>query len=473
MNSETRSGQRSGDTLRIDGDALDFLVERVVAEVRKRLSFEVETSGRHVHLSREHVDALFGKGHSLTDSRRLSQPGEFLCSERVTLVGPKGAIENVAILGPERKRSQVELSITDAALLGVNAPVRDSGDLEGSATLRLRTPKGEIALEKGVIVARRHIHMTPRDAELFGVADGDRVSVRVAGSRSAILEGVLVRVSPKYCLAMHIDYDEANACGYSKGVRGTIVSHAGGESDGCLKIVGESMDQEQLIEMVTKELIRRLGPTTDAPQEKPLLVAGEPGCCDALEDVCVEYRSSGAEAPDWSRYSGAAIPSLSENQLVLASFGLKYVCPEAERTGCDAESSMMVDALLAGVPVYVIEEGVAWRRTACPDSPLGKHYAACEAKLRSFGVRFVPAAKLAGCAAEDVKQLSPAARAEVPAEMPCADLRSKKVLSERDLQELCANGCSEILVAARAIITPLGLDWLRLKGISVRREGTE
>lgn len=141
----------------------------------------------------------------------------------MALVGPKGALENTAILGPERKESQVELSITDATMLGVKAPVRDSGDLEGSAPLRLRTPKGEIVLEKGVIVAQRHIHMTPQDAELFGVADGDRVSVRVAGSRPAVLEGVLVRVSPRYSLAMHIDYDEANACGYTKGVRGTII----------------------------------------------------------------------------------------------------------------------------------------------------------------------------------------------------------------------------------------------------------
>ena len=223
MNSETRPGQRSGEMPETGGEALDLLVGRVVDEIRKRLSFEVEASGRHVHLSREHVDALFGKGYSLTDSRGLSQPGQFLCSERVTLVGPKGVIENVAILGPERKESQVELSITDATMLGVKAPVRDSGDLEGSASLRLRTPKGEIVLEKGVIVAQRHIHMTPQDAELFGVADGDRVSVRVAGSRPAILEGVLVRVSPRYSLAMHIDYDEANACGYTKGVRGTII----------------------------------------------------------------------------------------------------------------------------------------------------------------------------------------------------------------------------------------------------------
>jgi len=224
------------------------------------------------------------------------------------------------------------------------------------------------------------------------------------------------------------------------------------------------MDQAQLIDVVTKELIRRLGLTTDAPQEKPLLVAGEPGCCDAFEGVCVEYRSSGDETPDWSRYSGAAIPSLSENQLVLASFGLKY----------GAESSTVVDALLAGVPVYVIEEGVAWRRASCPATPLGKHYEACEAKLRSFGVRFVPAEKLAGCAATGgVKQPAPVVCVEAPADGPCADLRSKKVLSERDLQEACANGCGEILVAARAIITPLGLDWLRLKGIAVRREGAK
>lgn len=223
------------------------------------------------------------------------------------------------------------------------------------------------------------------------------------------------------------------------------------------------MDQAQLIDLVTKELIRRLGLATDAPLEKPLLVAGEPELCDALEGVRVEYRSSCTETPDWSRYSGVVIPSLSENQLVLASFGLKY----------GAESSMMVDALLAGVPVYVIEEGVAWRRTACPDSPLGKNYKTCEAKLRSFGVRFVPAAKLAGCvAAEDMKQPAPVC-AEASADRPCVDLRSKKVLSERDLQEVCADGCGEIIVAARAIITPLGLDWLRLRGISVRREGTK
>ncbi|MDI9388151.1 MAG: phosphate propanoyltransferase [Synergistota bacterium] len=209
-------------------EALDLLVERITAEILDRISFEVEASGRHVHLCRDHIDALFGKGHSLTSSRGLSQPAEFLSVERLTLVGPKGTIENVAILGPERKRTQVELSITDAKSLGVKPPVRDSGDTGGSASLILKTATGEVTLDEGVIVAHRHVHMTPEDAERFGVSDGDRVSVRVAGDRPAVFEGVLVRVSPRYRLAMHIDYDEANACGWSAGVRGRIV----GPSDG-------------------------------------------------------------------------------------------------------------------------------------------------------------------------------------------------------------------------------------------------
>ncbi len=246
-----------------DGE-LDILVERVIAGLRKRLSFTVEASGRHVHLCREHVDALFGKGHSLTEERGLSQPGEFVCAERVSLVGPKGILENVAILGPERGESQVELSRTDAVTLGVDAPVRPSGELEGSAPLRIRSSSGEISLEKGAIVPHRHIHMTPRDAALFGVSDGDRVGVRVAGNRPAILEDVLVRVSPEYALAIHIDYDEANACGCSGGTNGTIVRREcvfPPDGGGAL----EDGDEERggLVDAVTKELARRFSPPAE------------------------------------------------------------------------------------------------------------------------------------------------------------------------------------------------------------------
>lgn len=208
--------------------ALDRLVDAVIAEIRRRFSFEVEASGRHVHLCRGHVEALFGPGARLTAIRDLSQPGQFVCAERVALMGPKGTLDGVAVLGPERGQTQVELSRTDALALGVGAPVRDSGDLEESGGVRLRTSRGEVALERGVIVAQRHLHMTSEDGVLLGLADGDRVAVRVAGSRPVVFEGVLVRVSPDYRSALHIDYDEANACGFSRGVRGVVVPKAEG-----------------------------------------------------------------------------------------------------------------------------------------------------------------------------------------------------------------------------------------------------
>ena len=174
----------------------------------------LETSARHIHLSQEHVDILFGAGHQLTHKKDLSQPGQFACEERVTVVGPKKEIKNVSILGPVRKESQVELSATDAHSIGLNAPVRESGVLEGSAPCKLVGPAGEVDLEYGVIVAKRHIHITPEDAQAFGVSDKEIVKVKaVSEGRSLIFDDVVVRVSASYATAMHIDTDEANACG--------------------------------------------------------------------------------------------------------------------------------------------------------------------------------------------------------------------------------------------------------------------
>lgn len=172
----------------------------------------VETSARHVHLTREHIDILFGKGHELTVKKMLSQPGQFACEERVDVVGPKKTIAKVSILGPERSASQVEVSLTDARTLGVTAPVRESGDVEGSAPCKLVGPAGEVELECGVIAAKRHIHLTPADAEEYGVSDKDVVSVKVeSDGRSLVFGDVVCRVSPKFAAAMHIDTDEANA----------------------------------------------------------------------------------------------------------------------------------------------------------------------------------------------------------------------------------------------------------------------
>ena len=171
----------------------------------------VETSARHAHLSREHIDILFGEDYQLTNIKDLSQPGQFACQERVTVVGPKKSIERVSILGPERKASQVEVSFTDARTLGVNAPVRESGDVANSAPCKLVGPCGEVELSEGVIIAKRHIHFTPAEAEEAGVSDKEIVKVKVTSDRTTIFDDVVVRVHPNFAAAMHIDTDEANA----------------------------------------------------------------------------------------------------------------------------------------------------------------------------------------------------------------------------------------------------------------------
>ncbi|MBR2444516.1 MAG: phosphate propanoyltransferase [Clostridia bacterium] len=184
----------------------------------------VETSARHVHLTREHVDILFGAGHQLTHKKDLSQPGQFACEERVTVVGPKNEIKNVIVLGPERKASQVEVSLTDARTLGVNAPVRESGDVSASGPCKLVGPCGEVELSEGVIAAKRHIHFTPAEAEAAGVSDKQIVMVKIeSADRTTIFGDVVVRVHPNFSAAMHIDTDESNAAQAFGAVYGKII----------------------------------------------------------------------------------------------------------------------------------------------------------------------------------------------------------------------------------------------------------
>lgn len=174
----------------------------------------VETSARHVHVTEEALETLFGKGYRLTVKKELSQPGQFASNERVTVVGPKRELANVSILGPCRKANQVELSLTDARSIGISAPVRESGDIAGSAGCKLVGPAGEVELAEGVIAAKRHIHMTPADAAAAGVADKDNVKVAVEGNgRSLVFDDVVIRVSENFATAMHIDTDESNAAG--------------------------------------------------------------------------------------------------------------------------------------------------------------------------------------------------------------------------------------------------------------------
>ena len=186
--------------------------------------FIVETSARHVHVTQEDLEKLFGKGAELTHKKDLSQPGQFACEERVTVVGPKKELANVSILGPVRPETQVELSATDARSIGISAPVRESGDLDGSGACKIVGPCGEVEISQGVIVAKRHIHMTPADAKEFGVKDKQIVSVKIeSAERTAVLCDTVVRVSEKYARAMHIDTDESNAVGASREQTGEII----------------------------------------------------------------------------------------------------------------------------------------------------------------------------------------------------------------------------------------------------------
>ena len=188
------------------------------------MKFLVETSARLVHLSQEHLEILFGAGYELTKKKDLSQPGQYACEERVTIVGGKKEMPGVSILGPVRKATQVELSLTDARSIGVAAPVRESGDIAGSGACKIIGPKGEIEITEGVIAAKRHIHATPADAEALGVENGQIVNVKIdTDGRSLVFGDVVVRVSDTYALAMHIDTDESNAAGCGREVYGEIV----------------------------------------------------------------------------------------------------------------------------------------------------------------------------------------------------------------------------------------------------------
>lgn len=203
--------------------AAERVVEAVVDEIRTAGLVQIEVSARHVHLDKESVAALFGEGHTLTHKRELSQPGQYLEEERVDIVGPKGSFKNVAVLGPERKHVQVEVSFSDAFALGINPPIRQSGDTKGSASVKLVGPKGEITIDEGAIVALRHVHMTPEDADKLGLVDNQVVSVEALTDRKLVFEDTVIRVSPNFRTRMHVDVDEAGAAHIAGFALGKII----------------------------------------------------------------------------------------------------------------------------------------------------------------------------------------------------------------------------------------------------------
>ena len=198
----------------------EHTIEKLCQQVLKRICVEMEASGRHVHLTEVQARQLFG--HDLTPDRPLSQPGQFLCKERVTIIGPKGKFENVAVLGPARSEGQVEISLSDGRVLGIKPPVRLSGQVKDTPGITIRGEKGEITLQRGVIAAQRHIHMTPEDAARFGVKDKQVVSLETYTDRPVVFGDTVVRVSKDFSTRVHLDYDEANACGFTPGDLGRI-----------------------------------------------------------------------------------------------------------------------------------------------------------------------------------------------------------------------------------------------------------
>ena len=195
--------------------------QQLIQAVLSNIFIPLEASGRHVHVTEAQAQALFG--HKLTPKRPLSQPGQFLANERVTVIGPKGEFQNVAVLGPERKEAQVEISLTDGRVLGIQPPVRLSGDTKNSPGCKLQGELGQVTLPSGVICAQRHIHMTPEDAVKFGIKDGDTVRLQTYTQRPVRFDGTVVRVSPRFATYVHLDYDEANACGFVPGDLGRPV----------------------------------------------------------------------------------------------------------------------------------------------------------------------------------------------------------------------------------------------------------
>ena len=246
----------------------------------------IEASGCHVHLTQAAIETLFGEGAVLKKRRDLSQPGEYLSEQRVKLVTKDGCVENVAVLGPPREAVQVELSKTDCRKLGLTAPVNLSGNLDGASDVMIIGSHGEMKANGSVIVARNHIHMRPQDAEAYGVGDGVRVRVEVESDRKVIFEDVPIRVSEKFAPAMHIDFDEANACGYRVGTEAFILYGTPCESKGM-----SAMDMEQLINEVVKNVCAILNEEQQGKNCGGL--AGSDAACPGRTETCVSGTGCG------------------------------------------------------------------------------------------------------------------------------------------------------------------------------------
>lgn len=246
----------------MEAEFVSRIVKAVLAKLNTNLQFYHEkpipigVSNRHVHLSMADLEVLFGPDYKLSRMKELSQPGQFACAETVILAGPRGCIEQVRILGPVRSRTQVEVLKSDVFRLGINAPVRESGRLEGSGEITLIGPKGSVQLTEGVIAAQRHIHMTPEDAAIYGVADGQLAALKVGGPRGLVFDHVVVRVSQNFSLECHIDMDEANAAGINRAAQGYLLGISNEGVSAAAAQTAESFPDEEPFRLITEETVK-------------------------------------------------------------------------------------------------------------------------------------------------------------------------------------------------------------------------
>lgn len=335
----------------------------------ERKKILIEASGAHVHLTQEAVEKLFGAGKSLVKRRDLSQPGEFLSEQRVRLVTKSGTIDNVAVLGPVRSAVQVELSKTDCKKLGINAPVSLSGHLDGATDIMIIGDQGQMMAEGAVIVARNHIHMRPEDAVVYGVSDGQTVDVEIESDRKVTFKEVPIRVSEKFMPAMHIDFDEANACGYRVGTEAFILcgkeEYNGGSS---------VMDKEAIIREVVKNVCEMLSKSAKVQTEEACLQAEQsvqPECCEKKSEAKVSKKAipywNPSKIPTWSQAS--SIPEVKKEAVPVWSQARTASYQKAQKPVCCAKNENNEAIVIRGEKV-ITERRARELAASCAGAPL-------------------------------------------------------------------------------------------------------
>lgn len=450
----------------------DKLVNSVVETMGQSGYVQVEISARHVHLSGKDLETLFGTGAALTPKRPLSQPGQYLAQERVTLIGPKGRKEHVAVLGPVRKDTQIELSRSDAVSLGVTAPLRESGDIKGSGAITIEGPKGTVNVSQGTIVAHNHIHMTPEDAGVLGLADQQHVGVEILGERPVVFKDVIVRVSKAFRLRMHIDFDEANAADIGKLAFGKIEGTGGGKSS--LSLLPRTQTPQ-----VQQAGACGCGPSAPSsgkpvllllPQEKDpeeLVKPSQSGLDRERlsEKFDIQCARRVAYDPDWNQVACVVVFGMTIEALGKAAAGVT--------DGCYTKT--LFQAILRGKPIYIQRNQIELLKYE--ESPpnaylkrLREHLAFLEHSGMTVGKEGELEAVILGQGTKTAPGKVPASRPPENGINPSPWVLTKHLVAERDLTEALSEGRKQIIIGARAILTDLARDFAQNHNITIIRE---